>query len=109
MQKSMKRRDFAKAVAAGAVVVPLNEGGIAEKAEAQEKTESDESPRAEVDLLMELVKQRYSLDELTEEELDAIRGRLKGKLANSRQLGEFALENSQEPAFVYPVFRRTGG
>jgi len=108
MSASMNRRNFARSIAAGTVVVPLDVGVVCGEAQTQQKETADTPPRAELDLLMDLVKQRYPVDELTDEELDAVRSRLSGKIARSQQLSEFALENSQEPAFVYPAFRAEG-
>lgn len=63
-----------------------------------------EAPPPEVLLLTYLVR-RYPNDHLDEAAIQGIFRDIRGDLARGRALAEFPLKNSDEPAFVYSVYR----
>ena len=121
----VSRREFARTVALGtAGLTALGTGTAANavagdekpagtdppakprsEAEAGSEERSVEGPRAAEDLLLEIVRQRYPHENLTEDVLEAIRRDLRGVVARGELLRRYPLKNSDEPAFVFSAYR----
>ncbi len=118
------RRHFATQLAFGAgglsaVIAPLAAAIAVEDQPAQNKTEktkktddrkpeepaiASELPPAEV-LLLSYLTRRHPSDHYDEESLPGIFRDIRGDVARSKQLSQFPLKNSDEPAFVFAAYR----
>ena len=118
------RRHFAAQLALGAsglgvAMAPLHVTIAAEDQPVQSKSEkadkpaektpdepaaAHELPPAEV-LLLTYLTRRHPSDHYDEESLQGIYRDIRGDIARGKQLGEFPLKNSDEPALVFAVHR----
>ena len=71
-----------------------------------EATAPPELPSAEVILLTYLTR-RHPSDHYDEAAFQGIFRDIRGDIARGKQLGEFPLKNSDEPAFVFAAYRKT--
>ncbi len=120
----MDRRHFASQLALGAtglaaVITPCSGSASAEDKPADKQPDGKpmangekkpveaeaqpELPSAEV-LLLTYLARRYPSDHFDEEALQGIYRDIRGDQARGQQLSEFALKNSDEPAFVFAAF-----
>jgi len=97
-QSNLKRRDFAKSLAIGAVLAPIAE------AAGQEPAKKDTTSVA--DLQLEQIKQQYPDERLDDAALKSIRGDLQQQLNRSKILSAFPLTNADEPGFTFAAYRR---
>ncbi len=114
----VNRREFARRVAAGTAVVGLAGGESSANPQPTDppakpsdkpadKTEPEAPPPAA--LLLEVIRQRYPDKRLDDEKvLAAIYAELRSHLARSRRLSQSALDNSDEPGFVFSAYRSDG-
>ena len=118
------RRHFATQLALGAsglgvAMAPLHAAIAAEDQPAPNKTEKPdkpadkkpdeaaavpESPSAEV-LLLTYLTRRHPSDHYDEESLQGIFRDIRGDVARGKLLSDFPLTNSDEPSFVFTVYR----
>ncbi len=118
------RRHFAAQLALGAggfsaAMVPLAAAIAVEDQPAQNRTEkkdkpvekkpdepaaAPELPPAEV-LLLTYLTRRHPSEHYDEESLPGIFRDIRGDVARGKQLGQFPLKNSDEPAFVFAAYR----
>jgi len=94
----LNRRDFAKSLAIGAVLAPVNQVG------AQEPAKKDAPSVA--DLQLEQIKQQYPDERLDDAALKSIRGDLQQQINRSKILSAFPLTNADEPGFAFAAYRR---
>ena len=108
------RRHFATQLAVGAsaltaAMTPLAAVSAAEDQPAEKQPDEPaavaELPPAEVVLLTYLTR-RHPSDHFDEATLPGIFRDIRGDVARGKQLSEFPLKNSDEPAFVFAAYRK---
>ena len=92
----MDRREFTKELIAGAAVP------VALAARVAEADQADQPPPSPADQLLAVLKARFP-DRLTDEQWKQVRGKIESQLAAAKTLGEFKLQNSDEPATTFAV------
>ena len=111
------RRQFVESVAwgssvAGTLLGPTLATAATETPPVEQKGEEKKEPPApavappsEEVLLLTVLTQRYPSEHFDEAALQGIYRDIRGDLARGRILSEFALKNSDEPAFVFRAHR----
>ena len=106
------RRHFAAQLALGAggltaAMTPLAAISAAEDQPAEKQPDdaaaAPELPSAEV-LLLTYLTRRHPSDHFDEAAIQGIFRDIRGDIARGKQLGEFPLKNSDEPAFVFAAY-----
>ena len=98
MNEPIDRRDFARELAAAAASSTALLGGSSLAAD-------DPKSPATADQLLAILKARFP-DRLSDEQWKEVRGKLEAQLKASQTLSEFKLQNSDEPATVFAVYRK---
>lgn len=102
------RRDFAKHLTVGGVIgASAGLFGVAVEdsaASLQDEPEPRRPPSLSALVLAQIVRQ-YPSDKYTEDVLDGLLGDIRQDLARGRELGKTLLNNADEPAFAFSVFR----
>ena len=115
-EESVNRREFAKKLAVGSATVPFatnlakaaDEADDMKKAEQADAEPEAEKPVSETDLLLEVIKQRYPNENLTDEILRHVGASISGKIGRGNYLSNFPLKNADEPGFVFSAYRSDG-
>jgi hypothetical protein len=95
----MDRREFAMQLVSGAAVpVALAAGRFG-----ADQADRPATP-SQADQLLAMLQARLP-DRLTDEQWKQVRGKIEGQLAAAKTLGEFKLQNSDEPATVFEVVK----
>ena len=110
----LNRRDFACNLAAGLVGASVATAGLA-GADETGKPETGEASRADVKessselseagWTLGLILKRYPDDRLDEAAMRGIAGDIHADIARSRALSSYPLENSDEPGYIFRVWR----
>lgn len=122
--RPLNRREFARNLAVGAALLPLSAPTTCDSAEQQQRSDKNSTsgrhkpdPKNNVqqvekterpspaDLLLDIVRQRYPDERLSDEILARIRGDLEVDLFRSNMLSRYPLQNSDAPAFVFFAYR----
>lgn len=109
---SVDRRQFARtllAISGIAAVTPISDNSADDKTPAAangagKPNEPDERPTEEF-LLLNCLLQRYPSEKFDEAAVRGIYRDLRGDVARGRILSAFPLKNSDEPSFVFRVYR----
>ncbi len=96
----MDRRKFTQGLAASVVA-----GCAALAAGGTPADQADQPPPSPADQLLAALKARFP-DRLTDEQWKQVRGKIESQLAASKSLGEFKLQNSDEPATTFAALNR---
>ena len=116
LENRMDRRQFAGSLATASGVVTallVSQPSLAEDRppavvrEGDQPLEANErpaKPSPEI-LLLTYLSQQYPSDHFNETTLQGIYGDIRGDHARGRVLSEFPLKNSDEPGFVFQVYR----
>lgn len=99
MPTPISRREFASLAAAATAL-----SAAANLPAADDKPGSPKPP-SPVDLLVDLVRQKYPHERLDEAAIDEIRSDFQHFLARSRVLSSFPLQNGDEPGFMFSAWR----
>lgn len=116
---NVNRREFAKRLTLGATAAVVGTDALTladEPQQARKQAEAvkprdepadadDDADHAVEDALLEVVRRRYPDRRLQPGVLEAIRQEIRSDLRRGETLREFALKNSDEPAFVFSAFR----
>jgi hypothetical protein len=109
---SVRRRDLAKSVLAGAGISLLgrrsSSGAEAETQQAGSDT-APEQPLSAVDGQMAWLMSRYPLGHLTKEELAEIRQDVERKLQQSKLLRQYPIGPDETPGLVFAAYRGPDG
>lgn len=100
MSDPITRRKFASLVAAGTALTAA--GPV--QADDDKPAEAPKPP-SPIDLLVDLVKQKYPDKRLDEAALEEVRSDFRHFLGRSKVLSSFPLKNGDEPGFVFSAWR----
>jgi len=102
---SCTRRDFATSLACGLGLGATAGLTHAPTVHAQEPEKDKPRLPTATELVLTLLVQQYPSEHYTDEVLEGIAGDIRVDLARGRELSRFALQNSDEPAFVFSAYR----
>ena len=99
------RRDFAQSLACGLGLGVT--AGVTHSPSVLAQEPDKDKPRlpTPTELVLTLLVQQYPSEHYTDEVLEGIAGDIRVDLARGRELSKFALQNSDEPAFVFAPYR----
>ncbi|HET6425325.1 MAG TPA: hypothetical protein VFG20_16675 [Planctomycetaceae bacterium] len=104
MDETVSRREFAQALVCG---VSFSAVVAAPDITVDGQEPEKEKPRlpTSTELLLTHIVQQFPSEHYTEAALEGIAGDIHLDLARGRELSKFALQNSDEPAFVFAAYR----
>lgn len=97
---SIDRREFARGIVASAIATPA---AVSQASGAMSEPD-DPPPVPAPEQLLLLLKNRFG-DRLSDEQWKLVRGKIEAQLATAKSLGEFKLQNSDEPATIFAANR----
>lgn len=99
------RRDFAQSLACGLGIGAT--AGLTHAPMALAQDPDKDKPRlpTATELVLTLLVQQYPSEHYADEVLEGIAGDIRVDLARGRELSKFALQNSDEPASVFAIYR----
>lgn len=101
MPDPINRRQFAGLVAAG-TLISASKDGIAEE---QKPAEPKTPPVSPVELLVNLVLEKYPHERLDAAAVEEVRSDFEHFVGRSKALSNFPLVNADEPGFVFSAWR----
>jgi hypothetical protein len=104
MPEPITRREFAGLVVAGTIVSNPTDANCAGNS-AEDKPATEAKPISPVELLVDLVRDKYPDERLKDAALEEIRSDFRHFVGRSKTLSSFPLVNADEPGFIFSAWR----
>ncbi|MDP1797370.1 MAG: hypothetical protein Q8K78_07810 [Planctomycetaceae bacterium] len=101
---TVTRRDFAQQLALG-LGLSTASAPAANAAEEPEKKDPPPRPPTLAELILTGIVQQYPSEHYSDDVIEGLFSDIRSDLARGRELSKFPLQNGDEPAFVFAVYR----